>query len=168
MSRLTCHFSIWIFSIIWSNGLISFRYFSVPIKINFFFARVIATFNLFKSFKSTPFSPVCLVQEIITTSQSMPYALSIVNTYLSPYWAKWLRSNICYSRNGAITVILEGSIPHSVKWTMIFEIKAASTKFLCLNFSRSFKSIFNITLSVLRNETDRDFISSSQIRLVVT
>ena len=52
---------------------------------NFFLALVSATFKRLRSFNRTPLSGVYFVQLIMTISQSIPYALSIVKIYLTPY-----------------------------------------------------------------------------------
>ena len=151
-----------------SRGLISFRYFSVPIRISFFFARVIATLSRFKSLRSTPLSAVCFVQEIMTMSQSIPYDLSIVSTYFTPYMLRWAFSSSCWSRKGVMIVILEASTPQCLKLSIIMAQIAASMKFLYLKRYRSFNLRLSMTLSVFRNVTERFLISSSQVSIEFT
>ena len=64
-----------------------------------------------------------------------------------------------------ITVIDFGSTSHYLRLSIMIAQRAASMKFLYRNFCRSLISMLRITLSHLRNVTDRVFIPSIQVSM---
>lgn len=150
-----------------SRGYISFKYVSVPMRINFFFALVMATFSLLRSFNSIPFSGVYLVHEMITISQSIPWALSIVIT-LTLYIFKWAVSKVHWSTKGVMIVMDFESTPQCLKLSIIIAHTAASIKFLYLLLCLSLSLRFIMILSVFKKVTLCFFISSSQVSIEFT
>ena len=65
-------------------------------------------------------------------------------------------------------VIFEASTPQCLKLSMIIAQMAASMKFLYLNLYLSLSFSDKITLSVLRNVTERFLISSNQVSIELT